>query len=53
MSDVDKFCIAVRNEYRGVDDFSKVCTFFDSLYASGRLGIPLSGLLIIGYCYEY
>lgn len=52
MSDVDKLCIAVRNEYRGVDDFSKVCTFFDSLYASGRLGIPLSGLLIIGYCYE-
>ena len=31
------------------DDFSKVCTFFDSQYASGRLGIPLSGLLIIGY----
>ena len=31
------------------DDFSKVCTFFDSLYASGRLGITLSGLLIIGY----
>lgn len=49
MSDVDKLCIAVRNDYRGSDDFAKVCTFFDSLYASGRLGIPLSGLLIVGY----
>ena len=49
MNDVDKLCIAVRNDYRGADDFEKVCTFFDSLYASGRLGIPLSGLLIIGY----
>ena len=49
MSDVNKLCIAVRNDYRGTDDFSKICTFFDSLYASGRLGIPLTGLLIIGY----
>ena len=49
MSDVDKLCIAVRNEYRESNDFAKVCTFFDSLYASGRLGIPLDGLLIIGY----
>lgn len=49
MSDVDKLCIAVSNNYRGANDFEKVCTFFDSLYASGRLGIPLSGLLIIGY----
>ncbi|SDA31417.1 hypothetical protein SAMN02910447_03388 [Ruminococcus sp. YE71] len=49
MSDVEKLCIAVRNDYRGNDDFTKICTFFDSLYASGRLGIPLSSLLIIGY----
>lgn len=41
--------IAVRNDYRGEDDFAKVCTFFDAIYASGRLGIPLSGILIIGY----
>lgn len=49
MSGVDKLCIAVRNIYSNSNDFDKVCTFFDSLYASGRLGIPLNGLLIIGY----
>lgn len=49
MSNVDKICIAVRNKYRGSTDFQKVCTFFDSVYSSGRLGIPLSGILIIGY----
>lgn len=49
MNETEKLCIAVRNDYRGADDFAKVCTFFDSLYASGRLGIPLSGILVVGY----
>ena len=30
-------------------DFEKVKDFFESMYASGRLGIPLKGLLIVGY----
>lgn len=53
MSDVDKLCIAVRNVYSTgsmtSNDFKKVCTFFEAMYASGRLGIPLSGILIVGY----
>lgn len=49
MVGVDKLCIAVRNKYRDFNDFDRVCKFFESMYASGRLGIPLSGLLIIGY----
>ncbi len=49
MLGVQKLCIAVRNIYRASDDFDKVCRFFEALYASNRLGIPLSGLLIIGY----
>ena len=49
MNDVDKLCIAVRNTYNGTNDFAKVCTFFEAMYASGRLGIPLSGILVIGY----
>ncbi len=49
MVGVDKLCIAVRNKYRVFNDFDRVCKFFESMYASGRLGIPLSGLLIIGY----
>ena len=49
MNGVEMLCIAVRNDYRNSDVFSKVCTFFDSLYAGSRLGVPLSGLLIVGY----
>jgi hypothetical protein len=41
--------IAVRNDYRGADDYSNVLKFIDTLYASGRLDLPLEGLLVIGY----
>lgn len=41
--------IAVRNDYRGSDDFDSVCRFFDTLYASDRLELPLKGILIVGY----
>lgn len=49
ISNVHKLCIAVRNVYRSSNDFEKVCRFFESLYASNRLNLPLSGILIIGY----
>lgn len=49
MQDVDYAVIAVRNDYRGSDDFSKVVSFLETLYASQRLRLPLSGVLIIGY----
>ena len=49
MTGVDKLCIAVRNTYKRSPDFEKICKFFESMYASNRLGIPLSGLLVIGY----
>ena len=49
MVGVDKLCIAVRNQYRTFNDFDRVCKFFEAMYASNRLGIPLSGLLKIGY----
>lgn len=49
MVGVEKLCIAVRNTYKTSNDFEKVCKFFEAMYASGRLGIPLSGLLVIGY----
>jgi len=41
--------IAVRNKYRSSPDFDKVVAFFDTLYVSGRLRLPLKGILIIGY----
>ena len=49
MHDVFYLAIAVRNVYRGNSDFDKVHTFFDTLYASNRLRLPLKGILIIGY----
>ena len=49
MVGVEKLCIAVRNTYKTSNDFERVCKFFEAMYASGRLEIPLSGLLILGY----
>ncbi len=49
MSDAEYLCIAVRNTYKNRKDFEKVCNFFDVLFLSNRLGIPLKGILIVGY----
>ena len=49
MQDVDYAVIAVRNDYRGSDDYSTVVSFIDTLYASQRLNLPLTGILIVGY----
>jgi hypothetical protein len=49
MHEVDFLVIAVRNTYRTNKDFQSVITFFETLYASGRLVLPLKGILIIGY----
>lgn len=49
MQDVDYAVIAIRQDYRGSDDYSKVVTFIETIYASNKLILPLKGLLIIGY----
>jgi len=49
MSNVLFLVIAVRKMYRRNADFEKVLTHFDTLYSSGRLKLPLKGILIIGY----
>ncbi|MDG4850889.1 hypothetical protein, partial [Peribacillus frigoritolerans] len=53
MQNVDYLTIAVLNEYRTRNkvncDFDEVCKFFDALYSSDRLNLPLKGILIIGY----
>ncbi len=49
MFEVEYLVIAVRNDYRGADDFSKVHTFLETLYISSRLTLPLKGILLIGY----
>ena len=49
MHGVDYLAVAVRNTYRKRPDFELVERFFDTLYASNRLKLPLKGLLLIGY----
>jgi len=50
---VEYLAIAVRNIYvaAGIKnpDFDRVVTFFDTLYASNRISLPLKGILILGY----
>ena len=47
--DVDFCAIAVRQVYRTSKDYEKVVMFLETLYASNRLKLPLTGLVIIGY----
>jgi hypothetical protein len=49
MQEIDVLIIAIRNNYKGNSDFETVVTFFDTLYVSGRLTLPLKKILIIGY----
>ena len=49
MENVESLAIAVRQHYRNSKDFKKIITFFDTLYSSGRIQLPLKGILIIGY----
>jgi hypothetical protein len=49
MHDVLHVAIAVRNKYRNSDDFARVESFLETLYVSGRLQLPLKGILLIGY----
>lgn len=49
MHEVRYLAIAIRNTYRGNNDFERVCRFFDTLFVSNRLKLPLDGILVIGY----
>ena len=49
MQGVEYAAIAVRLKYRDSPDFERVVSFIDTLYASDRLQLPLTGLLIVGY----
>ena len=49
MQDAEHLMIAVRNKYRVSQDYTKVVSFFDTLYASGRLQLPLQTVTVVGY----
>ena len=49
MHGVEFLILAVRNDYRGANDFQQVYTFLETLYISSRLVLPLKGITLIGY----
>ena len=49
MHGVEYLVLAVRNDYQGNDDFRKVHSFLETLYISGRIQLPLKGIVVIGY----
>lgn len=49
MIGVNYLCVAVRLDYLKQPDYETVVTFFDTLYASDRLKLPLKGIGVIGY----
>lgn len=49
MPSVEYLILAVRNDYRGNNDFTKIFQFFETLYINGRLQLPLKGIVLIGY----
>ncbi|HSZ58740.1 MAG TPA: hypothetical protein VK797_23930 [Tepidisphaeraceae bacterium] len=49
MHGVEYLVLAVRNNYRGNDDFQKVYSFLETLYISNRIQLPLRGIVVIGY----
>lgn len=49
MHEIEMLVLAVRNDYRGVDDFKKVYSFLETLYISNRIKLPLKEIVVIGY----
>lgn len=49
MLKVEYLIMAVRNNYRGNNDFDTVCAYLKTLYASQRVTLALAGIIIIGY----
>ena len=49
MNEADYLVIAVRNTYRENPDFDKIFQFFETMFLSERLNLPLVGILLIGY----
>lgn len=49
MFDVEYLVLAVRQIYRGHNDFERIYTFLETMYISNRIKLPLKGILLIGY----
>jgi len=49
MPKAEYLVIAVRNHYHNSDDFKSIFQFLETLFISGRLQLPLMGIVLVGY----
>ncbi len=49
IDNVEYLILAVRNIYKKQHDYDKIVEFLGRLYASGKLILPLKGVLVLGY----
>jgi hypothetical protein len=49
LTEVDYLIIAVRQYYKGNEDYEKVKKYIEALYRTKKFIVPLKGILIIGY----
>ena len=49
MSNTDYLILAMRNVYKGNNDFSKASSFLETIYLTNRIKLDLKGILLIGY----
>ena len=49
MVDVDFLVLAVRNLYKGRNDYEKISHWLETLYLTNRIKLDLKGVLLVGY----
>ena len=49
MVETDYLILAVRNLYKGSNDFEKVNKFLEAVYLTQKIKLDLKGILLIGY----
>ena len=49
MSEVEYFCICIKDDNGGNDEYNQVCDFFKTVYSTNRLVLPFKGVVVIGY----
>ena len=49
MVDVDFLVLAVRNLYKGRNDYEKISHWLETLYLTNRIKLDLKGILLVGY----
>jgi hypothetical protein len=49
MMDTNYLILAVRNLYKGKNDFSKIKSFIEVIYLTNKIKLDLKGIILVGY----